>query len=276
MATYSELFLRFPGFKTRAVTLSFDDGHPEDRHMIEMMQPYGMKCTFNLNSHIACSDPARMSLDDCRDLYRDHEIACHSLTHPHLNNLDLGGIAYQITHNRELLEDITHRPVEGFAYPYGLQEDVAGMVDCLRCCGLRYGRTTNATYRFDFPRDFMRWHPTCHHQDPRFDEMVRLFFQPDDIAHPWRIRSQLFYIWGHSYEFKNNWEAMEKLCQAVGGKDEVWYATNGQVVDYYLAYRALRRSVNGKFVYNPTDTDVYVSVNGKNVVLEKSSYTTVG
>lgn len=34
---YYELFLRYPEFKTRAVTFSFDDGYIYDRKMIEIL-----------------------------------------------------------------------------------------------------------------------------------------------------------------------------------------------------------------------------------------------
>ena len=48
-AMLNELFLRFPDFKLRAVTFSFDDGHFEDRRMVEGFDKWGIKCTFNLD-----------------------------------------------------------------------------------------------------------------------------------------------------------------------------------------------------------------------------------
>lgn len=47
---FTELFKRYPGFLTRAVTLSFDDGYTDDRKMVKILNDYGMRCTFNLNS----------------------------------------------------------------------------------------------------------------------------------------------------------------------------------------------------------------------------------
>ena len=55
----------------------------------------------------------------------------------------------------------------------------------------------------------------------------------------------------------------------------MWYATNGEILDYVGAFNALRRSANAKYIYNPTDKDVYVFVNGKNVLLKKGSVTTL-
>ena len=42
--------MKFPGGKIKALTLSYDDGVVYDRTLIEIMQRYGMKGTFNVNS----------------------------------------------------------------------------------------------------------------------------------------------------------------------------------------------------------------------------------
>ena len=45
-------FLRFPGGKFKAVTLSYDDGNISDVKFIETINKYGLKATFNLCSTI--------------------------------------------------------------------------------------------------------------------------------------------------------------------------------------------------------------------------------
>lgn len=269
---YPELFLRFPEFKTKAVTLSFDDGRPEDRKMVEVLNKYDIKCTFNLCSGAIEGDENRVQFEEFEGLYKGHEIASHTYTHPHLENLDLGGIAYQIVKDRETLEEKTGKIIEGFAYPYGLTE-TEGMIECIKNCGIKYGRTTKSTYNFSLPADYLRLNPTCWQGDNRIFELAEKFLSPDDTEHPWRISPRLFYIWGHSYEYKNDWERLEKICEAVGKKENVWYATNMEIIDYLSAFKRLRRSANGRIVYNPTDKDIYVWVNNKNVLLEKGKTT---
>ena len=39
-------------WKEKAVTFSYDDGVTQDRRLVEMMNTYGVKGTFNLNSGI--------------------------------------------------------------------------------------------------------------------------------------------------------------------------------------------------------------------------------
>jgi len=167
---YCELYLRYPEFKTRAVTLSFDDGCIDDRQMIEILNKYGIKCTFNLNAGRIEGDSMMVQKEEFKTLYSGHEIAAHSYTHPHLNTLDLGGIAYQIVKDREELEAAAGKIVDGFAYPNGLYE-TEGMIDCIKNCGIKYARTTKPTYWFYLPEDYMRWDPTCHQADPRLPEL---------------------------------------------------------------------------------------------------------
>ena len=50
---------------------------------------------------------------------------------------------------------------------------------------------------------------------------------------------------------------MEKICEALGGRDDVWYATNIEIYEYVNAYNSLIWSADGKKVYNPTLIDVW-------------------
>ena len=43
-------FMRFPEGKARAFTMSYDDGCVEDKRFSDIITPYGLKCTFNLNA----------------------------------------------------------------------------------------------------------------------------------------------------------------------------------------------------------------------------------
>ncbi|MFM9328524.1 hypothetical protein [Paenibacillus mesotrionivorans] len=80
-------------------------------------------------------------------------------------------------------------------------------------------------------------------------------------------RIQLFYLWGHSFEFENNnnWEDMEKFCAMIGNRPELWYATNIEVLDYVKALKSLRFSVDQTRVYNPTATDFWITAEGSAV-----------
>ena len=42
--------MRFPDFKRKALTLSYDDDDLHNRRLVEILNRYGLKGTFNLNS----------------------------------------------------------------------------------------------------------------------------------------------------------------------------------------------------------------------------------
>ena len=52
----SSLFMRFPGGKVKALTLSYDDGVEQDVRLIDIMQKHGLKGTFNLNSGLYAAE----------------------------------------------------------------------------------------------------------------------------------------------------------------------------------------------------------------------------
>lgn len=78
----------------------------------------------------------------------------------------------------------------------------------------------------------------------------------------------MFYLWGHAYEFNNNdnWQVIEEFAKYMGGREDVWYATNGEIYDYAKAFESLQFSVDGKYVYNPSAQEVFfVTLEEKNV-----------
>ena len=50
---------------------------------------------------------------------------------------------------------------------------------------------------------------------------------------------------------------METFCEYVGGKEDVWYATNMEIYEYVEAYGRLKISANGSLVYNPTNITIH-------------------
>ena len=46
----ADVFMRFPGGKSKALTLSYDDAVEQDIRLIEIMKANGLKGTFNINT----------------------------------------------------------------------------------------------------------------------------------------------------------------------------------------------------------------------------------
>lgn len=262
-----ELFLRFPGFKTKAVTFSYDDGTVHDRKMIEILNRFGIKATFNLNAGLLGNDESHVKPDEIISLYAGHEVASHSLLHHHLENLHSGSMVYQVIADRERLESILEKPVQGFAFPFGFtgSQDVIGAI---KSCGMRYARTIASTYNLDLPNNPLSWNPTCHHSDKMLNDLIDKLLSNEDTKYPWQIRPKLLYIWGHSCEFSDKWYELENICMKLSRHDDIWYATNLEIINYIYSYKEIRCSVNGRYIYNPTDTTIYLFADNRNIVLE--------
>lgn len=264
-------FLRFPGFLDKAVTLSYDDGVPADERLIAVMGAHGLKGTFNLNS---CHLDDGVS-DRVKNLYlpTGNEIAVHGFWHLPLTNIADSAALNDIITDRKALESLSGRIVNGMAYANGSVD--AHVTDLVRACGIAYSRTTVSTHGFSLPENRLLWNPTCHHNDPLLFELAETFVGMGtppawyyDLSGP-----KLFYLWGHSYEFDNdgNWDRIEKFAGTVGGKDDIWYATNGEICSYISAFDSLIFSADGGMVHNPTVTEIYTEFYGQKVVIPSGS-----
>ena len=263
------VYLRFPGGRKKSFTMSYDDGVETDVRLIEIMKKNGLKGTFNLNSGIFAAEGTtyapgtihrRMSRSKILEAYADSgmEIACHGLTHAHLDRLPPELATYEVLQDRQNLEEMFGRPIRGMAYACGQYND--DVVDTLKRCGIAYCRTVISTNSFDVPTDWLRLPATCHHNSDRLMKHAETLVGRSPVNEPW-----LFYLWGHSYEFDQfqNWEMIEKFADYVGGHDDVWYCTNIEMYDYLAAYRSLKFSVNGKYVFNPSSVPVSFEMNRK-------------
>ena len=72
------VFLRFPEFRNKALTLSYDDGVIFDKKLIEIMQKNKLRGTFNLNSSLMQGE-RRLNEEQAKELYLQDgiEVAVH-------------------------------------------------------------------------------------------------------------------------------------------------------------------------------------------------------
>ena len=257
----------YPQGKTRALTMSYDDGRTHDRRLIEIFNKHGIKGTFHLNSGKFGRD-GYVTADEVASLYAGHEVSVHTLTHPFLELTSTEELIYEVMEDRRNLEALVGYPVRGMSYPFGTYNQK--VIDQLRALGIVYSRTTKATNGYITPDDFLTWHPTCHH---KHDIMAKL-----DGFRKRRWPGQLLYIWGHSYEFadNDNWEIIEEFCAAAGGDEKTWYATNIEIYDYVMAQRALVLSADRTMAYNPSAISAWLGVDDQPVECKPGVVTKLG
>ena len=257
------MYMKLKDGKSKVLTLSYDDGVVQDIRLVEILNKYGIKATFNINSgwHFP-EDGTRekfygvMKLSEAKKLYTNsgHEVAVHGFTHPFLEKLNTAEILTEILEDRKCIEQNFGTLARGMAYPYGTYNDK--VVSALEQCGICYSRTVNNTENFSFPDQWLTLRPTCHHDNPKLMELARKFVEEKGnyVSDNW-----MFYVWGHSYEFddNDNWDVIEKFAAYIGGKEDVWYATNIELYDYVKAYERLEVSVDKHIVRNPSSMDIW-------------------
>ena len=269
-------FLRFPAFKDKAMTLSYDDGVVFDKRLVEIMQKYGLKGTFNLNGGAKTGEGRRMGEKDLVELFRDSdmEVGMHGLHHLMVTACTKADILGEFYQDKLRLESVFGTIMRGGAYAYGAHNEES--VSVLRSLGVEYFRTTKSTGSFALPTDWLRLNPTAHH-NANLTELFRSFVEERIDNRPYRMGPRLFYLWGHSYEFEDNdnWNIMEDFGKMVAEHDDIWHVTNGDLRDYVKAYDELVFSADGKTIRNRSAIDVYLVVGDKNVLAKAGETTTV-
>lgn len=266
----ADLCMCYPRGLHKALTLSYDDGVEQDIKLIEIMKKYGLKGTFNISSGIYAKEGTvyapgtihrRMTEKVITDLYTKNgmEVATHGLTHPFLSRLPVNLATKEICEDRKNLEEQFGIIVRGHAYPFGAYNET--VKDILKNSGIVYARTVKSTHWFGLPDDWLELDPTCHHDDEKLFDLCDMFLKMNgDWGYP-----QMFYLWGHAYEFEanNNWERIEQFAEKMSGKSDIWYATNGEIYNYVEAFKQLRFSTDITRVENPTAYDMWFTYDNK-------------
>lgn len=225
--------------KMKAITFSYDDGVTQDQRLIELLDKYGLKCTFNLNSGlmgregklyydgktVAHVKPTR---EEIAEIYKNHEVAAHTLTHELLTKLSEAEIIAQVEEDRLALSELVGYEVIGMAYPCGGENNDERVANIIReHTGIRYSRTITSSHSFDRQAELFRFRPTVHLCE--WEQTLRLAkefitLKPDE--------PKLFYIWGHSYELdhEKEWGRFEDLLKMLSGRDDIFYGTNREVL----------------------------------------------
>ena len=275
-------FLRFPEGKFKDVTFSYDDGVKADIRLAEIFNKYGMKGTFNINSrHLVKGDaPNRLTVDEIKEyiLGAGHEVAIHGAQHIAPGCSRPVDAIRDVLDCREELEDLFGMIIRGMAYPdSGIRrlhngndyETVKGILENL---GVIYSRTLGGdSGNLLLPTDWHAWMPNMHHNNPEGFGWIEAFLGvKEENTRTANRHPRIFYIWGHAYEFNNdnNWDLIEKICETLAGKDDIWYATNIDICEYVKAYESLVWSAKGDRVYNPTQRKIWFDIDGRQYSVE--------
>ena len=201
---------------THIAVFSFDDGTIHDRELTARLNALGVRATFNLNSGFFGQsdrltqggremDHSHVTAEEAPALYRGHEIAVHTRTHPYLPHLPDGEVIAQIEDDRRRLEQIFGAPVRSMAYPGGGENSDARIASLVRRhTPIDCARAYLPTYSHALPADWLLWHPTCHVRDARADAAIDAFLGDAEGG--------ILFLWAHAYNlhYENLWGTLER------------------------------------------------------------------
>lgn len=225
----------YPGGKKKAFNITYDDGVLQDERFVALLNRYGIKGTFNLNSQLMQEEFSwthpngmqvrRLSPERAKHLYDGHEIASHTLTHPYMQELSDAELYRQLKSDKDNLEKMFGKKVTGFAVPFDYYDD--RIASCAKACGFTYARKSEFSGTFTPCTDFYHWKTSIYHIDPDLPNFVAEFLNTNEEL-------AVCQIVGHSYDLdaENLWGTMELICAAVSKCNDIWFCTNTELVEF--------------------------------------------
>ncbi|MBQ3011745.1 MAG: polysaccharide deacetylase family protein [Oscillospiraceae bacterium] len=254
----------YPNGKKKAFVLTYDDGVLQDVRLVLLLNRYGLKGTFNLNSllmerefvwhHEKIGAVRRLPLSVAAHLYEGHEVASHSCTHPDLQGMSRDGLLYELGHDKYLLEQLVKQPVLGFGVPFDYYDDV--VADVARQLGFRYARGSEETCSYAPNADAFHQNAGMFHLSEGLEQFVEGFFTADE-----ELASCI--IVGHSYDLdaEQLWETMESMFARVAADENVLSMTHLEYVEYLQAME--QAEMYGKTIINRSDRPLWFEIDGK-------------
>ena len=239
------------------ITTSWDDGHPLDLRVAELLGRYNLRGTFYVPRSIPTG---AMTPGEVRELSAGFEVGAHTLHHVDLSRADACRARGEIAGSRAWVEDVTGQPCAMFCPPRGrfARRDLR----LIREAGYLGVRTVELL-SLDFPRalDGLAIMPTTLQAHPHdWSAYARNGIRRAAAGNLWRsivharsaewprtaralldlalLRGGVFHLWGHSWELQENaqWgrlaDVLGELSQADGRATAL---TNGEVCRAFAA-----------------------------------------
>lgn len=259
--------------KERAFSVTYDDGVFQDIRFVSLLDKYGLKGTFNLNSalmekefewtHDKIKTVKRISVSRAVTLYKHHEIASHTCSHPYMKDLSEKEILSELSEDKKKLEKYFGKKVRGFAVPFDYYDDI--IEDCVRKCGFEYARISEESMTYLPDKNYYRWRASIFHLEPCLDDFTDGFLKTDtELA--------LCQIVGHSYDLdaENLWEKIEEIFRKVSEDPSVCPMTTVELIRYLKAMDSV--TITEKEIVNRSDVPLWFEVNGKKVCVIAERY----
>ena len=233
------------------LTTSWDDGHPLDFRIADLLSKYGLTGTFYIPRH--CQTPT-MSADQLRELSRYFEIGAHTMHHVYLDGCVDEIARQEIEESKKWIEQTTGKPCPMFCPPGGKFNDKR--LAQIAAAGFQAVRTVEMmSVARPAARDGLLMMPTTLQANPhaptvyirnilkRRGKNLWLYLtkgrNPDWPTFAERLlktaiaRQGVFHLWGHSWEIEDakQWKKLEDVLKMMSEvRTAAPCVTNSQVI----------------------------------------------
>ncbi len=234
----------------KIITTSWDDGHPLDKRIAELLIKYRLKGTF----YVSAFNPEHevMQISDIKELSKYFEIGGHTKNHVVLTKVPLQVASNEISECKAWLSDMIGKPPVCFCYPQG--KFTASIVKLVQEDGFKYARTTEysridirniliapttmqmykhtkGTYLKNLVKrgniDGMEMVFKIRHYTPRLIDLIEYWLE--------KINREggIFHLWGHSWEIDqfDLWGEIEEVLKLLSHLDGFAYKSNGELLN---------------------------------------------
>jgi hypothetical protein len=233
------------------ITTSWDDGHPADLRVAEMLARHRLRGTFYVPRSI---ESGVMTASQLRELARGFEIGAHTLNHVFLDTVDASRARDEIIGSRKWVQEATGQPCPMFCPPAGRYNRTH--LPMFREAGFTGFRTVEFL-SLDMPRprhDLLEMPTTLHAYPQPLSRYARNMTRRLALGNWWRfvvhghsrewailarrllkhaIRvGGVFHLWGHSWELEETqqWTRLEEVFKLFAEvQSQAACLTNGQV-----------------------------------------------
>jgi peptidoglycan/xylan/chitin deacetylase (PgdA/CDA1 family) len=252
--------------KPTIVTTSWDDGHPNDLRVAELLHSRGLTGTFYIPM-IGYHGGKTLEPTDLKALRSGgFEIGAHGVSHSVLTELNGKELVQEVGCCKNGLEDTLGEPVRMFCYPKGRFNK--SVIRHVKEAGYKGARTTRMLRQevdfdpFQMPTSLLA-HPNSKMLYARnlvkgqsvrglFDyvtQFMRLGWASISKILFDRVLSKggVWHLFGHSWEMGKMglWDELVEILDYVSGREGVLYLTNGDVLAY-LSQESLQSSTGAK------------------------------
>ncbi|MBQ4569544.1 MAG: GNAT family N-acetyltransferase [Ruminococcus sp.] len=254
----------YPFGRKKAFNVTYDDGVLQDVRFAELLNKYNLKGTFNLNSALMENEfewihesglvVKRLNKEDAVSLYKGHEIASHTATHPFMDSLTREEIIRELSRDKMSLEKLFSQPVRGFAVPFDHYSEL--IAQCVKECGFEYARISEESLCFKPQSDYYNWRATVFHLDESLESISQKFIASDEEL-------AFFQIVGHTYDLdvENKWETIENVFREISACGDILSMTTIEAVSYLRAMS--KAEIADGYIKNNSDVNLWFEVDNK-------------